>query len=239
MPGSHQHPDTNCPSPTCPCCRVPGSTVPCSPAGNGSQCRGPEPGGTGWAGLLLAGMLGYSWPTATAAWWRHRRRPAPIPPCSCVLLAPSWGSPPPLLPPGSVPMSVRAIWAGGVHTHASPGSVVPTLHVSHQPPASTQTSSHSKVSLLLKTVPLAPEVTAGTAAGRRWVLGHPGGCALHGSRLAAAGGLGTPCAQSRAGGHTPVPLPPRGHTGTRCHHRDTQGPAATAGPGSACLWHGL
>lgn len=192
MPGSHQHPDANRPSPACPRCRLPGSTVPCSPAGKGAQCRVFEPGGTGWAGLLLAGVLGYSWPAATAARWRCRLRPAPVPPCACVLPAPSRGFPPSPLPPGSVPMSARAIWAGGLHTHASPGSAVPTLHVSHQPPASTQTCSHSKVSLLLKTVPLAPEITAGTVAGRRWVSGHPGGYAPHSNRLAAAGGWGTP-----------------------------------------------
>lgn len=53
------------------------TVAPTAPSGNSSLCRGLLPGETGWAGLLLAGVTGFSWPTATLVAVQDEAGPRP------------------------------------------------------------------------------------------------------------------------------------------------------------------
>lgn len=181
---------------------VPGAAAPTAPAGNSSRCRGLLPGGTGWAGLLLlACALGCSWPMARAmvaeAQDDEAGPPLPAPPCSCILSAPSRGSPTSPLVQSQLRAREHEGYVGSGCGHLrQPRRDGPTLRVSHRPPASTWTRAvTAKFLYCLKQSRCGtggPKVTICAVVGGCGVSGHPRGCTLQGSRLAAAGSLGIP-----------------------------------------------
>lgn len=180
-------------------------------------------------------------------------RPFPAPQPSCTLSAPSrgkrrpaafgwdrcWAVGPPLQPLAvggpaascSPPGPARSLSKGYVHP-GQPRLNAPHPHVSHQPPASTQTRSHSNVSLLLKTVPEQPS--------RPWDhQRHRGGDQAPQCPAPRwlPRGVWTPqrsllCVPGHVVQAGSCPLPPRGSTSARMK---APGPAATAGPGSVRL----